>query len=63
MHIDDFSDLVELHKGRHSVVWSAKDPDGEIVVIKAYKKAMMRLRHARHVVRETRLLQVFRDHK
>lgn len=51
-----------LHEGRHSTVWSAVDPTThETVVIKSYLKTRMKPRHAQHVVRETRLLQLLRD--
>lgn len=59
--VGDFSHKLVLHQGRYSTVWSARDTAGNTVVVKAYYKLKMRARHARHVVRETRLLQILRD--
>lgn len=60
--IDEYSEHTMLHEGRHSTVWSAVDPTThETVVIKSYLKTRMKPRHAQHVVRETRLLQLLRD--
>ena len=59
--LGQYAEVLALHQGRHSTVWSATDAKGVTVVIKAYYKQKMKIRHARHVLRETRLLQVFRD--
>uniref|UniRef100_A0A7R9V348 Protein kinase domain-containing protein n=1 Tax=Chlamydomonas euryale TaxID=1486919 RepID=A0A7R9V348_9CHLO len=59
--IGQYSHKIVLHQGRYSTVWSARDRGGATMVVKAYYKLKMRPRHVRHVVRETRLLQILRD--
>ncbi len=62
--LDQYRDLVELHKGLHSTVWSCRDSAKDsVVVIKSYCKETMQPRHIRNVVREKRLLQVFNESK
>jgi serine/threonine protein kinase len=60
--LEQYKDLVELHKGQHSTVWSCRDVSkGSIVVIKSYDKEKMRPRHVRSVIREKRLLQALNE--
>eukprot|EP00798_Chlamydomonas_sp_ICE-L_P003477 gene3478-13538_t len=56
-----FTELYELHSGRHSTVWSARlvdDPD-TVVVIKAYPKLRSKPRQLRSVTKELQLLRLF----
>lgn len=54
---DDFSNKVEIYRGRHSVVWSAvcKQTRGPII-LKAYLKSKMTERNFHQVRREIRLM-------
>eukprot|EP00197_Chlamydomonas_leiostraca_P009524 CAMPEP_0202860068 /NCGR_PEP_ID=MMETSP1391-20130828/1933_1 /ASSEMBLY_ACC=CAM_ASM_000867 /TAXON_ID=1034604 /ORGANISM="Chlamydomonas leiostraca, Strain SAG 11-49" /LENGTH=521 /DNA_ID=CAMNT_0049539199 /DNA_START=181 /DNA_END=1746 /DNA_ORIENTATION=- len=53
-----YLEKVELHRGRHSTVWSAKHcRSGELVVLKAYECSKLRHRQIQNVFREIRLLR------
>eukprot|EP00873_Tetraselmis_striata_P004935 jgi/Tetstr1/425199/TSEL_015660.t1 len=54
----DFSDIKEIYRGRHSIVWTCVcKQTSEPVILKAYVKANMQLRHYQQVKREIVLMQ------
>lgn len=55
---EEFSNKVEIYRGRHSVVWSAVHrPSRRPAVVKAYMKAKMSERNFQQVRREISLMQ------
>eukprot|EP00798_Chlamydomonas_sp_ICE-L_P009752 gene9752-7627_t len=59
--ISAYCELCELHNGRHSTVWSAREADqpDSVVVIKGYSKLRLKPRQLRNVTRELHLLRLF----
>jgi len=56
--MQDFSDLKEIYRGRHSVVWTCTCKQTcEPVILKAYVKGNMQLRHFQQVKREIALMK------
>ena len=56
--VNNFSELKEIYRGRHSIVWNCKcKRSGGPIVLKAYVKAKMQVRHFQQVKREIKLMQ------
>ena len=56
--VNNFSELKEIYRGRHSIVWTCKcKRSGGPIILKAYVKAKMQVRHFQQVQREIKLMQ------